>query len=69
MVSPDQPHENTYRQRYQSEDTPIIIDNGSWQCKAGWGSEDTPLLVFRSLMARMRGKRVSLSIRNHMTVM
>ncbi|XP_050975850.1 actin-related protein 5 isoform X2 [Labeo rohita] len=38
---------------------PIVVDNGSFQCRAGWASGvsqlDQPRLVFRSVAARSRG--------------
>lgn len=38
---------------------PIVVDNGSFQCRAGWASGaaqcDRPRLVFRSAAARSRG--------------
>ena len=35
----------------------IIIDNGSHTCRAGWSNEDQPKLVFRNLIAKLRGKK------------
>lgn len=38
---------------------PIVVDNGSYQCRAGWACGasrfEQPLLVFRSAAARSRG--------------
>ncbi|XP_019849311.1 PREDICTED: actin-related protein 5-like [Amphimedon queenslandica] len=56
-VTPDLPQDQYYYSSHCSANTPIIVDNGSWKCRAGWGSLDQPQFVFRSLMARMRGKR------------
>ncbi|XP_054720695.1 actin-related protein 5-like [Uloborus diversus] len=36
---------------------PLIIDNGSYQCKAGWATDEKPPLVFRNLVAKLRGKK------------
>ncbi|KAI8391729.1 uncharacterized protein BYT42DRAFT_557846 [Radiomyces spectabilis] len=33
---------NDYRTKYRGSHTPIIIDNGSYQCRAGWASESEP---------------------------
>ncbi|XP_062510427.1 actin-related protein 5-like isoform X2 [Corticium candelabrum] len=43
----------------QFEDTkvPIVIDNGSFHCRAGWASESSPRLIFRNLSAKSKGKR------------
>lgn len=41
-----------------STPVPIVIDNGSFQTRAGWavpGAFDSPRLVFRSVAARSRG--------------
>lgn len=35
------------------EDRPtIVIDNGSYECRAGWSFEDSPYLRFRNLVAK-----------------
>lgn len=35
---------------------PIVIDNGSFQTRAGWAADcDSPRLLFRSVAARSRG--------------
>lgn len=33
---------------------PLVIDNGSYQFRAGWGSNSNPLLVFKNILARNR---------------
>lgn len=38
---------------------PIIIDNGSYLCKAGWIVNEKPPLVFRNVAAKHRGKKES----------
>ncbi|GFT64993.1 actin-related protein 5 [Nephila pilipes] len=38
---------------------PIIIDNGSYLCKAGWVANEKPPLVFRNVAAKHRGKKES----------
>lgn len=30
----------------------IIIDNGSYECKAGWSFEDDPFLRFKNIVAK-----------------
>jgi actin-related protein 5 len=30
----------------------IIIDNGSYECRAGWSFEDSPYLKFRNMVAK-----------------
>ena len=39
---------------YIDEFTPIILDNGSGMCKAGFAGEDAPRTVFPSLVGRPR---------------
>jgi len=35
----------------------IVIDNGSHSCRAGWSNEPHPKLIFRNLIAKLRGKK------------
>lgn len=35
-----------------NNDVGIIIDNGSYECRAGWSFSDTPNLKFRSMVAK-----------------
>lgn len=37
----------------------IVIDNGSHSCRAGWSTDSKPRLVFRNLVAKLRGKKES----------
>ncbi|KAI7808445.1 actin-related protein 5 [Triplophysa rosa] len=43
----------------ECHEKPIVVDNGSYQCRAGWACGESrfeePLLVFRSAAARSRG--------------
>ncbi|KAJ2630759.1 Nuclear actin-protein involved in chromatin remodeling [Coemansia sp. RSA 1290] len=39
--------------------TPIVIDNGSSMCRAGWASENTPRLEFESIVSRYRNRKIS----------
>lgn len=39
--------------------TPIIIDNGSFECRAGWAIDESPRMVFKSVTAKQRGKKES----------
>ena len=41
----------------QHVDQTIVIDNGGHSCKAGWSNEEKPKLVFRNLIAKLRGKK------------
>ncbi|XP_062558705.1 actin-related protein 5 [Armigeres subalbatus] len=35
----------------------IVIDNGSYHCRAGWATKDTPTLVFKNVLAKPRKDR------------
>ncbi|XP_063537225.1 actin-related protein 5 [Cydia strobilella] len=37
---------------------PLVIDNGSYQCRVGWSIYDEPHLIFKNLIARPRKDRV-----------
>ena len=37
-----------------TSETPIIIDNGSYECRAGWSICPEPTLTFRSLVAKLK---------------
>ena len=56
----DSANNKGYNRHYRSNDTPLIIDNGSWQCRAGWATQTEPELVFRNVMARIKAKKVCL---------
>ncbi|GFR82475.1 actin-related protein 5-like, partial [Elysia marginata] len=36
---------------------PLVIDNGTYQCRADWATHEDPRLVFKNLVAKQRGKR------------
>ncbi|XP_065091690.1 actin-related protein 5 [Ochlerotatus camptorhynchus] len=38
-------------------DAAIIIDNGSYHCRAGWATKDTPSLIFKNVLAKPRKDR------------
>ncbi|XP_001844597.2 actin-related protein 5 [Culex quinquefasciatus] len=37
--------------------TAIVIDNGSYHCRAGWASQEEPLLCFKNVLAKPRKDR------------
>ncbi|XP_059478228.1 actin-related protein 5 [Neocloeon triangulifer] len=45
--------------RYNSANTPIVIDNGSYQCRVGWAAESSPepAMIFKNLIAKPRKER------------
>lgn len=52
---PDKPH--PYTAAHRTSGVPLIIDNGSYQCRAGWATDDRPPLEFRNLIAKPRRDR------------
>ena len=32
---------------FRGSKTPIVIDNGGWECRMGWAGEADPRLVYR----------------------
>ena len=45
-----------------SNETAVVIDNGSHSCRVGWSIDRKPKLVFRNLIAKYRGKKESESL-------
>lgn len=39
--------------------TPIVIDNGSFECRVGWAIDESPRMVFKNITAKQRGKKES----------
>ena len=45
-----------YKSRhFGSNHVPIVIDNGSYKMRVGWGEEEKPRLQFQSMAGKMRG--------------
>ncbi|OLL25639.1 Actin-like protein arp5 [Neolecta irregularis DAH-3] len=47
---------------FRSTKTPIIIDNGSWQCRAGWASETLPRYSFENQISKYRDRKMNRSL-------
>ncbi|KAI9285095.1 hypothetical protein BC943DRAFT_324475 [Umbelopsis sp. AD052] len=41
-----------YRSKFKNSSTPIVIDNGSYNCRAGWGSEKSPRCKYQKSQIR-----------------
>ncbi|XP_066994709.2 actin-related protein 5 [Anabrus simplex] len=54
-TTPDPIHE--YPKSIQNNSIPLVIDNGSYQCRVGWATEKEPLMVFKNLIAKPRKER------------
>ncbi|CAK1555752.1 unnamed protein product [Leptosia nina] len=52
---PDIVHE--YEPTVKFGHIPLVIDNGSYQCRVGWSINDEPHLIFKNLIARPRKDR------------
>ncbi|CAH3982613.1 unnamed protein product [Pieris brassicae] len=52
---PDIVHE--YEPTLKFGHIPLVIDNGSYQCRVGWSINDEPHLIFKNLIARPRKDR------------
>ncbi|XP_034230197.1 actin-related protein 5 [Thrips palmi] len=48
---------HTYSSDLKKGLVPIVIDNGSYNCRAGWGNQKRPCLVFKNLVAKTRKER------------
>ncbi|RZC37910.1 actin-related protein 5 [Asbolus verrucosus] len=46
-----------YTPTLRNNGIPIVIDNGSYQCRAGWATSSEPLLLFKNLIAKPRKER------------
>lgn len=46
-----------YTPELRNNEIPIIIDNGSYNCRAGWATNSQPNLIFKNLLARPRKDR------------
>ena len=46
-----------YKASVKSDCIPIVIDNGSFHCRAGWASSNAPELDFKNVIAKNRGNR------------
>ncbi|OXU27942.1 hypothetical protein TSAR_010339 [Trichomalopsis sarcophagae] len=48
---------HVYSEKVKTEATPLVIDNGSYNCRVGWATEKEPQLVFKNLIAKPRKER------------
>ncbi|CAO3569735.1 unnamed protein product [Mortierella alpina] len=55
------PEYSDYKQSFASTGAAIVIDNGSWQCRAGWSTEERPRLVFDNQIAKFRDRKANIS--------
>ncbi|KAJ8681138.1 hypothetical protein QAD02_016925 [Eretmocerus hayati] len=48
---------HTYTEKLKTESIPLVIDNGSYNCRVGWATERDPQLIFKNLIAKPRKER------------
>ncbi|XP_066594828.1 actin-related protein 5 [Prorops nasuta] len=46
-----------YPEKVKTEQVPLVIDNGSYNCRVGWATEKEPQLIFKNLIAKPRKER------------
>ncbi|XP_069682790.1 actin-related protein 5 isoform X1 [Periplaneta americana] len=46
-----------YLRNIRNSSVPLVIDNGSYQCRVGWATQKEPLLIFKNLIAKPRKER------------
>ncbi|KAI7849233.1 hypothetical protein BDC45DRAFT_280243 [Circinella umbellata] len=51
-----------YEDSFSNTKTPIVIDNGSYQCRAGWATEKNPALVFDNVVSRYKDRKINLNM-------
>ncbi|KAI7871446.1 hypothetical protein BDF14DRAFT_1760896 [Spinellus fusiger] len=56
--SPHYPIRKDYK-LFHSQHTPIVIDNGSYQCRAGWASEKEPALIFDNVVSKYKDRKTN----------
>ncbi|KAL1417310.1 hypothetical protein MTO96_006189 [Rhipicephalus appendiculatus] len=49
----------TYTDGVRLRKTPLVIDNGSYECRVGWASDEAPRMIFKNITAKQRGKKES----------
>ncbi|XP_052220577.1 actin-related protein 5-like isoform X2 [Dreissena polymorpha] len=46
-----------YTASIRDDQVPLVIDNGAYQCRAGWATSSTPDLIFRNVTAKHRSRK------------
>lgn len=46
-----------YQTSMEGSALPLVIDNGTYQCRAGWANEDSPKMILKNIMAKQKGKK------------
>ncbi|KAF7380485.1 hypothetical protein HZH68_016350 [Vespula germanica] len=48
---------HNYLYKIKTEAVPLVVDNGSYNCRVGWATEKEPQLIFKNLIAKPRKER------------
>lgn len=57
-----------YTNQIRDNKVPLVIDNGSCNCRVGWATDNKPKMIFRNVTAKQRGKKENeLQIGNDIT--
>ncbi|XP_047367140.1 actin-related protein 5 isoform X2 [Vespa velutina] len=48
---------HNYPHKIKDEAIPLVVDNGSYNCRVGWATEKEPQLIFKNLIAKPRKER------------
>ncbi|CDS05618.1 hypothetical protein LRAMOSA08146 [Lichtheimia ramosa] len=51
-----------YEDNYFNTNTPLVIDNGSYQCRAGWATQSNPALIFDSVVSRYKDRKANVNM-------
>ncbi|KAI9270702.1 actin-related protein, ARP5 class [Phascolomyces articulosus] len=51
-----------YEDSFLNTKTPIVIDNGSYQCRAGWATEENPALIFDNVVSRYKDRKANVNM-------
>ncbi|OZJ06870.1 hypothetical protein BZG36_00026 [Bifiguratus adelaidae] len=50
-----------YEDSFEGTGIPLVIDNGSYQCRAGWANETRPRVAFDSIVSKYKDRRTNTS--------
>jgi actin-related protein 5 len=59
QLHPDVSRLRSASSSFRNSNSPIVIDNGSFNCRAGWAGQPDPPLVFRNIVARQKSSQDS----------
>ncbi|KAF0483262.1 actin-like ATPase domain-containing protein [Gigaspora margarita] len=51
-----------YETNFVDKGTPLVIDNGSYQCRVGWATDISPRLQFDNLVSKYKDRKLNQSI-------